>query len=39
VLPVEEAAQCAGTISYELWVRVGARVRREICGEHTQPTR
>jgi alanine racemase len=29
VLPVEEAAQCAGTISYELFVRVGARVRRE----------
>jgi alanine racemase len=32
VLPVEEAAQCAGTISYELLVRVGARVRREFLG-------
>jgi alanine racemase len=29
VLPVEEAAQCAGTISYELLVRVGARVHRD----------
>ena len=28
VLPVEEAAACAGTLSYELLVRVGARVRR-----------
>jgi alanine racemase len=28
VLPVEEAAEAAGTISYELLVRVGARVRR-----------
>jgi alanine racemase len=32
VLPVEEAAECAGTISYELLVRVGARVRREVLG-------
>jgi alanine racemase len=32
VLPVEEAAQCAGTLPYELLVRVGARVRREVCG-------
>ena len=32
VLPVEEAAQCAGTLPYELLVRVGARVRRESCG-------
>lgn len=32
VLPVEEAAECAGTISYELLVRVGARVRREVWG-------
>ncbi|MGH7336536.1 MAG: alanine racemase C-terminal domain-containing protein, partial [Myxococcota bacterium] len=32
VLPVEEAARCAGTISYELLVRVGARVRREFAG-------
>jgi alanine racemase len=32
VLPVEEAARCAETISYELLVRVGARVRREIHG-------
>jgi alanine racemase len=31
-LPVEEAAQCAGTLPYELLVRVGARVRREVCG-------
>jgi alanine racemase len=30
VLPVEEAAASAGTISYELLVRVGARVRREL---------
>jgi alanine racemase len=30
VLPVEEAARDAGTISYELLVRVGARVRREL---------
>ena len=28
VLPVEDAAACAGTLSYELLVRVGARVRR-----------
>jgi len=28
-LPVEEVAACAGTISYELLVRVGARVPRE----------
>jgi alanine racemase len=28
-LPVEEAAAAAGTIAYELLVRVGARVRRE----------
>jgi alanine racemase len=33
VLPVEEAAHSAGTLPYELLVRVGARVRREICGE------
>jgi alanine racemase len=33
VLPVEEAARDAGTISYELFVRVGARVRRELHGE------
>jgi alanine racemase len=32
VLPVEEAAQCAGTLPYELLVRVGGRVRREMCG-------
>jgi alanine racemase len=32
VLPVEEAAHFAGTISYELLVRVGARVRRELHG-------
>jgi alanine racemase len=32
VLPVEEAARCAGTLSYELLVRVGARVRREYAG-------
>ena len=32
VLPVEEAARSAGTISYELLVRVGARVRRELHG-------
>jgi alanine racemase len=32
VLPVEEAAASAGTISYELLVRVGARVRRELRG-------
>jgi alanine racemase len=32
VLPVEEAARCAGTLPYELLVRVGARVRRELCG-------
>jgi len=32
VLPVEEAAASAGTISYELLVRVGARVRRELHG-------
>lgn len=32
VLPVEEAARSAGTISYELLVRVGTRVHREICG-------
>jgi len=30
VLPVEEAAHCAGTLPYELLVRVGARVRREV---------
>jgi alanine racemase len=30
VLPVEEAAEAAQTISYELLVRVGSRVRREI---------
>jgi alanine racemase len=29
-LPVEEAAEAAQTISYELLVRVGSRVRREI---------
>ena len=29
-LPVEEAAASAGTISYELLVRVGSRVPREI---------
>jgi alanine racemase len=33
VLPVEEVAQCAGTLSYELLVRVGARVRRELAGK------
>ena len=32
VLPVEEAAQSAGTLPYELLVRVGARVRRELHG-------
>jgi alanine racemase len=32
VLPVEEAAQSAGTISYELLVRVGARVHRQYLG-------
>jgi alanine racemase len=32
VLPVEDAAACAGTLSYELLVRVGARVRRELHG-------
>ncbi len=32
VLPVEEAAQFAGTLSYELLVRVGTRVRREFLG-------
>jgi alanine racemase len=32
VLPVEEAAHGSGTISYELLVRVGARVRREFQG-------
>jgi alanine racemase len=30
VLPIEEAAACAGTLSYELLVRVGARVRRVV---------
>jgi alanine racemase len=34
VLPVEEAAASAGTISYELLVRVGARVRR-VYGERS----
>ena len=29
-LPVEEVAETAGTISYELLVRVGARVRRVV---------
>jgi alanine racemase len=33
VLPVEEAAASAGTLSYELLVRVGARVRRVVAGE------
>jgi alanine racemase len=33
VLPVDEAATCAGTLSYELFVRVGARVRRVVAGE------
>jgi alanine racemase len=28
VLPVDEAAEAARTLSYELLVRVGARVRR-----------
>jgi alanine racemase len=32
VVPVEEAAQAAGTLSYELLVRVGARVRRDFIG-------
>lgn len=32
VLPVEDAAASAGTLSYELLVRVGARVRREHIG-------
>jgi len=32
VLPVEEAAQAAGTLSYELLVRVGSRVRRDFTG-------
>jgi alanine racemase len=30
VLPVEDAAQCAGTLPYEILVRVGTRVRREV---------
>jgi alanine racemase len=33
VLPVEEAAEAAGTLSYELLVRVGVRVHRELLGE------
>jgi alanine racemase len=32
VLPVEEAARSADTLPYELLVRVGARVRREVSG-------
>ena len=28
VLPVEEAAEAAGTLSYELFTRVGSRVPR-----------
>jgi alanine racemase len=32
VLPVEEAAEAAGTIPYELLVRVGARVLRSCAG-------
>jgi len=32
VLPVEDAARSAGTIAYELLVRVGSRVRREVRG-------
>lgn len=30
VLPVDDAAQAAGTLSYELLVRVGSRVRRVV---------
>jgi alanine racemase len=33
VLPVEDAAASAGTLSYELLARVGARVRRVVAGE------
>jgi alanine racemase len=31
-LPADAMAAAAGTLSYELFVRVGARVRRELCG-------
>ncbi len=33
VLPVDEAARSADTLAYELFVRVGARVRRNYGGE------
>ena len=33
VLPVEQAAASAGTLAYELLVRVGSRVRRVVAGE------
>jgi alanine racemase len=35
-LPVEEAAEAAGTISYELLVRVGSRVQRVVTGSNDE---